>query len=41
VDVLIDAGESTKSLHRSGMTRLLALVDASAIDTVILSSWTV
>jgi DNA invertase Pin-like site-specific DNA recombinase len=37
VDVLIDAGESAKSLHRPGMARLLALVDAGAIDTVIIA----
>src|SRR5438093_2599659 len=37
VDVLIDAGESAKSLHRPGMARLLALVDARAIDTVIIA----
>src|SRR4029077_20245359 len=37
VDVLIDAGESAKSLQRPGMARLLALVDAGAIDTVIIA----
>ena len=37
VDVLVDAGESAKSLHRPGMARLLALVDAGAIDTVIIA----
>jgi site-specific DNA recombinase len=37
IDVLIDAGESAKSLHRPGMMRLLALVDAGAIDTVIIA----
>lgn len=37
VDVLIDAGESAKSLHRPGMARLLALIDASAVDTGIIA----
>src|SRR5438093_7846804 len=31
-DVIIDAGESAKSLQRPGMTRLLALVDAGAVE---------
>jgi site-specific DNA recombinase len=35
VEVIVDAGESAKSLKRPGMERLLALVDARAIDTVI------
>jgi DNA invertase Pin-like site-specific DNA recombinase len=37
VDVLIDAGESAKSLQRPGMARLLALVDTGAVDTVIIA----
>src|SRR6266542_4978163 len=37
VDVIIDAGESAKSLQRPGMARLLALVDARAIYTVIIA----
>jgi site-specific DNA recombinase len=37
VDVLMDAGESAKSLQRPGMTRLLALVDAGAVETVIIA----
>jgi DNA invertase Pin-like site-specific DNA recombinase len=37
VDVLVDAGESAKSLQRPGMTRLLALVDTRAVDTVIIA----
>lgn len=36
-EVLIDAGESAKSLHRPGMARLLALVDAGDVDTVIIA----
>jgi site-specific DNA recombinase len=37
VDVIVDAGESAKSLHRPGMARLLALVDARAVETVIIA----
>jgi DNA invertase Pin-like site-specific DNA recombinase len=37
VDVLIDAGESAKSPHRPGMARLLAMVDARAVDVVIIA----
>jgi site-specific DNA recombinase len=37
VDVLVDAGESAKSLHRPGMAQLLALVDAGAVHTVIIA----
>jgi DNA invertase Pin-like site-specific DNA recombinase len=37
VDVIVDAGESAKSLARPGMVRLLALVDAGAVDTVIIA----
>jgi DNA invertase Pin-like site-specific DNA recombinase len=36
-DVIVDAGESAKSLNRPGMVRLLALVDAGAVDTVIIA----
>jgi DNA invertase Pin-like site-specific DNA recombinase len=36
-DVIVDAGESAKSLDRPGMQRLLALVDARAVDTVIIA----
>src|SRR6266516_4262402 len=36
VDVIIDAGESAKSLQRPGMARLLALVDARAGHTATL-----
>lgn len=35
LDVIVDAGESAKSLNRPGMARLLSLVDAGAVDTVI------
>ena len=37
VDVIVDAGESAKSLHRPGMERLLKLVDTGAVDTVIIA----
>lgn len=36
-EVIIDAGESTKSLSRPGMARLLSLVDAGAVDVVIIA----
>jgi site-specific DNA recombinase len=36
-DVIVDAGESAKSLNRPGMARLLALVDSGAVDTVIIA----
>jgi len=35
--VIVDAGESAKSLNRPGMARLLSLVDSSAVDTVIIA----
>jgi DNA invertase Pin-like site-specific DNA recombinase len=35
--VIVDAGESAKSLNRPGMARLLSLLDAGAVDTVIIS----
>jgi DNA invertase Pin-like site-specific DNA recombinase len=36
-DVIVDAGESAKSLDRPGMKRLLALVDSKAVDVVIIA----
>lgn len=36
-EVIIDAGESAKSLNRPGMARLLALVDKGALDVVIVA----
>ena len=36
-DVIVDAGESAKSLHRPGVAWLLAQVDAGAVDTVIIA----
>lgn len=37
IDVIEDAGVSAKSLQRPGLARLLALVDAKAVDTVIVA----
>jgi len=37
VEVLVDAGESARSLHRPGMSRLLGLVDGGAVDAVIVA----
>lgn len=37
LDVIVDAGESAKSLSRPGMARLLALVDSRAVDVVIIA----
>jgi DNA invertase Pin-like site-specific DNA recombinase len=37
LDVIVDAGESAKSLSRPGMARLLFLVDTGAVDTVIIA----
>jgi DNA invertase Pin-like site-specific DNA recombinase len=36
-ETIVDAGESAKSLIRPGMARLLSLVDAGAVDTVIIA----
>jgi len=36
-EVIVDAGESAKSLNRPGMARLLSLVDAGAVDTAIIA----
>jgi DNA invertase Pin-like site-specific DNA recombinase len=37
VEVIVDAGESAKDLRRPGMTGLLELVDARAVDVVIIA----
>src|ERR1700690_3455979 len=37
VEIIVDAGESAKSLNRPGMARLMSLVDSSAVDTVIIA----
>ena len=36
-EIIIDAGESAKTLSRPGMERLLQLVDAGAVDSVIVA----
>jgi len=36
-DIIVDVGESAKSLNRPGMARLLALVDAGEVQTVIIA----
>ncbi len=37
LDILVDAGESAKSLQRPGMTRLLSMVDSREVKTVIIA----
>jgi DNA invertase Pin-like site-specific DNA recombinase len=37
LELIVDAGESAKTLDRPGMERLLALVDARKVDTVIIA----
>ncbi len=37
LEILVDAGESAKSLDRPGMSRLRALVDSGAVQTVIVA----
>jgi site-specific DNA recombinase len=37
LDILVDGGESAKSLNRPGMARLLAIVDAGEVETVIVA----
>jgi DNA invertase Pin-like site-specific DNA recombinase len=37
VDIIVDGGESAKSLTRPGMARLLALVDANEVQAVIIA----
>jgi DNA invertase Pin-like site-specific DNA recombinase len=36
-EIIVDAGESAKSLNRPGVARLLSLVDAGAVDAVIVA----
>lgn len=36
-DVIVDAGESAKSLQRPGMARLLSLVDSGSVKVVIIA----
>src|SRR5579862_9074708 len=37
IDIIVDGGESAKSLNRPGMARLLALVDAGEVQTVVIA----
>jgi DNA invertase Pin-like site-specific DNA recombinase len=37
VEIIVDAGESAKSLNRPGMAKLLAMVDGSDVDVVIIA----
>ena len=37
VDIIVEAGESAKSLNRPGMQRLLALVDSGSVQAVIVA----
>src|SRR6202051_4604442 len=37
IDIIVDGGESAKSLNRPGMARLLALVEAGEVQTVIIA----
>lgn len=37
VDIIVDGGESAKSLNRPGIARLLTLVDAGEVDAVIIA----
>jgi len=37
LDIIVDGGESAKSLNRPGMSRLLALVDAGEVQAVIIA----
>jgi DNA invertase Pin-like site-specific DNA recombinase len=37
LDVIVDAGESAKSLDRPGIQRLLTLVDARRVDAVVIA----
>jgi site-specific DNA recombinase len=37
VEMIVDAGESAKTLDRPGMIRLLALVDSRSVDVVIIA----
>ena len=37
IDIIVEAGESAKSLNRPGMQRLLALIDSGEVQTVIVA----
>jgi DNA invertase Pin-like site-specific DNA recombinase len=40
LEVIVDGGESAKSLNRPGLQRLLDLIDAGKVESVIVASWT-
>jgi hypothetical protein len=40
VDIIVDGGESAKSLNRPGMTRLLVRVDSGEVQPVIIAKLT-
>src|SRR6202142_2787764 len=37
LDVIVDGGESAKSLNRSGLQRLLALINSGEVESVIIA----
>jgi len=37
IDIIVDGGESAKSLNRPGMARLLAMVDGGEVEAVIIA----
>src|SRR5579864_4567189 len=37
LDIIVDSGESAKSLNRPGMVRLLAIVDGGEVQAVIVA----
>jgi DNA invertase Pin-like site-specific DNA recombinase len=37
LEIIVDAGESAKSLNRPGMERVMSLVDRGAVDAVIIA----
>src|SRR5450432_1048834 len=37
IEIIVEAGESAKSLNRPGMQRLLALIDSGEVQTVIVA----
>lgn len=39
IDIIVDGGESAKSLQRPGMTRLLAMVDRRQVQAVIVAKF--
>src|ERR1700740_2664269 len=36
-EIIVDGGESAKSLNRPGMARLLAMIDAGEVEAVIIA----